>query len=343
MIISSFTPLSNTNQKVSVILTTYNHERFIAKAINSILMQKVDFEYEIRIIEDCSTDSTRKIVVDFQNRYPDKIRLSLAEKNRNDNRDWAKAIQAAQSQYIALLDGDDYWTSPYKLQTQVDLLEDNKGCSICFHQVYNLYPDGNKLLYTENFDVESNKTVFTLEDLMFQNFLPTCSVVFRNQLFGEFPESFYDMPSPDWFLNVLNAQYGNIIYIDEIWGVRRVHSDGIISMKSPLEKWQFNITCIGIINAYLDYRYTRQANDRILSCHYHIVKLLIKEKNFDNARIHAKKGLAISPAGKRIYKLFLRAFILSGDSAPVFYHLLQLFRRTRERLKRTFLFLCHRK
>ena len=95
--------------KVTVLVTTYNHEKYIAQALDSVLMQKTNFDYEIIISEDCSTDRTRSIVVDFQRRNPRKIHLLLPRKNLgcgSGNRIFAQAFESTQSQYVALLDGD---------------------------------------------------------------------------------------------------------------------------------------------------------------------------------------------------------------------------------------------
>src|SRR5690348_13348495 len=109
--------------KVTVLVITYNHEPFIRQAIESVMMQVTDFEYEVVIIEDFSTDRTRDIVIEFQEKYRNKIRLVLADKHSNVRTAGPGEILKARGRYIALLDGDDYWTSPHKLQKQVDFLD----------------------------------------------------------------------------------------------------------------------------------------------------------------------------------------------------------------------------
>src|SRR4030067_128381 len=111
--------------KVSVIVITYNHEEFICQSLDSILMQDVNFEYEIVIGEDCSTDKTRDILLDYQKNYPDKIRLILSEKNRGLIANFVQTYKSCSGEYIATIDGDDYWTSSQKLQKQVDFLDNN--------------------------------------------------------------------------------------------------------------------------------------------------------------------------------------------------------------------------
>ncbi|SRR6266446_922637 len=130
--------------KPSVCLITYNHGRFITQALASALAQKTNFEFEIVIGEDCSADHTRQILVEYQHRYPNKIRLVLPENNLGANRNCARILQAYRGEYIALLEGDDYWTAPTKLQEQVDFLDSHEECAICSHAVRVFHEDGNE-------------------------------------------------------------------------------------------------------------------------------------------------------------------------------------------------------
>ena len=101
--------------KVTVLVMTYNHERFLSQALDSVVEQRVGFDHEILVSEDCSTDRTRDIVVAYSRRHPDRIRPILSETNLASNEIVARGIRAARGEYLALLDGDDYWTSPHKL------------------------------------------------------------------------------------------------------------------------------------------------------------------------------------------------------------------------------------
>ena len=129
--------------KVSVHMITYNHERFIAQAIEGVLMQQTDFAVELVIGEDCSTDGTRAIVRRYGERYPERIRLLLQERNLGARANALATLNACRGQYIALCEGDDYWTDPTKLQKQVDFLESHPECSLCFHRVLVVYEDGS--------------------------------------------------------------------------------------------------------------------------------------------------------------------------------------------------------
>ena len=130
--------------KVSVLVITYNHEKFIAQALDSVLMQETDFIYEIIVGEDCSSDQTRKIVLAYGEKYPDKVRLLLPEQNLGMMYNFITTYRACRGQYIAILEGDDYWTSDRKLQKQVDFLDSHQDCTACFHNVNVVYESDSK-------------------------------------------------------------------------------------------------------------------------------------------------------------------------------------------------------
>jgi len=241
--------------KVTVLVTTYNHEQYIAQALDSVLMQETNCDYEIIIAEDCSTDRTRSIVLDFQRRNPEKIRLVLPAENLgcHGNRVFAQAFELAQGQYVALLDGDDYWTSPTKLQKQADFLDAHPECALCFHNALRIYEDENRVPFPQNFAAQ--KQISVLEDIWQGNFIAGCAAMFRKDALGSFPEWYYDLPYGDWPLYILCAQHGKIGYIDEILGVYRIHSDGLWSRLDRIQKLEGLIAFYETINAKLNFRF----------------------------------------------------------------------------------------
>src|SRR5919202_3380596 len=122
-------------KKVSVLMITYNQEAFIAQAIRSALMQITDFDYEIVIGDDCSTDGTRDIVADLARKHPSKIRPLFQDVHLGVNRNLVSTLKACTGQYVAILEGDDYWTTQKKLQLQVNFLDCHYDYAICFHNV----------------------------------------------------------------------------------------------------------------------------------------------------------------------------------------------------------------
>lgn len=224
--------------KVSVSIITYNHARYIAQAVESALMQQTDFPFEIVIGEDKSTDGTREIVKNLAKGHGDRIRLLLHERKHTStangrptgNWNFANNVKQCRGKYIALLDGDDYWTSPLKLQKQADFVDANDDCAMCYHNV-RILDERNP----ERVELAENKTGRkTLKNLLRGNFMQTCSVMFRAGLFGDFPEWFYRSPLGDWPLHVLNGRFGDIGYIDEVMGVYRKHSSGAWSQHEEI-------------------------------------------------------------------------------------------------------------
>ena len=212
--------------KVSVIVRAYNLELYIAQALESVLMQKTDFDYEIIVGEDGSTDGTREIVIEYARRHPEKIRLILPDENLGGygNIIWARALEMVRGSYIAWLDGDDYWTAPDKLQKQSDFLDAHAECAICFHNV-RVIEDG-KCWQINNF---RQKKISSLRDIVATNFIGSCSTMYRHGLFGPLPAWLDEVPNSDWPLHILNAKHGKIGYIDEEMSVYRIHSQGVWS------------------------------------------------------------------------------------------------------------------
>ena len=120
---------------ISVLITAYNRERHLARALDSVLMQEGPFSLEIVIGEDCSTDRTREIIRDYHGRYPDLVHPLFHPRNVGPVANYALTLKACHGRYVALLDADDYWLSPDKLRKQMEFLEQHPQCSFCFHNV----------------------------------------------------------------------------------------------------------------------------------------------------------------------------------------------------------------
>lgn len=220
---------------VSVSITTYNHQDYIAQAIDSVLMQKTNFDYEIIIGEDDSEDNTRAIVKEYKERYPDRIKLFLNSRgnviyvNGRPTGRWnaVNNLKHARGQYIALCEGDDYWTDPNKLQKQVDFLDANQDYVICFHWAGWLNQERGKIMNWK-YGPPVVKSYYTVDDLLeHSNFIATCSTVFRNKIFDDFPDWYYRVGIGDLPLHILNAQHGKIGFLDEPMVVYRRHKGGM--------------------------------------------------------------------------------------------------------------------
>lgn len=225
--------------KVSVAMVTYRHAKFLGQAIESVLQQETDFEFELVIGEDCSPDGTREVAREYATRYPDRIRLELPERNVGLTRNLARTIGSCRGKYVAWLEGDDYWTSRHKLQRQADFLDRNQDCAWCFTRAEVV--DANGAPIPTKPPLREVKSKYTLAEYLSLLFHPrACTVMFRHRLFPEFPDWFYDMPTGDMPLHVLNAQKGDIGFIDEVMAAYRIHEGGVWSHGVAPNDWSAN-------------------------------------------------------------------------------------------------------
>lgn len=276
--------------QLSVCMITYNHEQFIAQAIESVLMQKTNFEFEIIICEDCSTDKTREICVSLKDKYPDKITLVLNKVNIGMLPNFIQALTARSGKYIALLEGDDFWTDPNKLQKQFDFLEANPEYSICFHNAFKLYEESNtKKIFINKTKI---KDTYSIDDILKQNFIPTLSCVYRNHLIKDFPKWFYDAMPGDWFLHILNAQFGKLKYINEIMGTYRIHAGGNYSGPPQIRNFEKTIKSLESLYQEIDDKYKKKVLKVLSKRYFSLGKLLLKnnaKKEALNKTIHSIK------------------------------------------------------
>ena len=224
---------------VSVAMVTYNHEPFIAQALDSILMQEVDFDYEVVIGEDKSTDRTREIVEDYQRRHPDKIRLRLARENLYSQglKPGIGVRAACRGKYIAILEGDDCWTDPKKLQKQVNILETDPDVALVHTNVMVQPQDSGGSAYAFYGETDLSCPLRNpwpgekthLRDLALRNYISTCSVMYRAWPMVELPSWFKDLPFGDYALWLLTAKRGAIRCMKDITGVYRQHDGGVMS------------------------------------------------------------------------------------------------------------------
>jgi len=218
---------------VSVSMITYNHEAFISQAIEGVLIQETDFPVELIIGDDCSTDRTREICLAYQKKFPDKIRVLPREKNLGITGNSTDVFKNCDGKYVALCEGDDFWTHPQKLQKQVDFLEANPDFAMCSHNAIVIYNNKNKASHELT---DNKKDVFTFDDVVKKNFsMPTNSCVFRNNIFQSLPDSF---PMFDWAVHLLSSSKGKIKFLDEVMSVYRKHEGGWTNLSATLKAKQ---------------------------------------------------------------------------------------------------------
>jgi hypothetical protein len=265
--------------KVSVCMITYNHERYIAQAVESVLSQRITFPIEIVIGEDASRDRTQEILWGLAKQHPDTIRLKLGEQNIGGQANFMETFARCRGQYVAMLEGDDYWTCVDKLQRQADVLDDHPEWAMCFHPCACLYEDG--LQGTPIYPFNWTKPVATIDDLFSANFIPTSAVLFRNRLFPEFPAWFRELLAGDWPLHILNAAHGDIGFMPEIMSVYRIHGSGVWSGATVADRLVAVFEVLSAIDHHFAGKYTRL----IEACRAATIRYVVSQANAAASRV----------------------------------------------------------
>jgi len=211
---------------VSVVITTYNDEKYIARALASVLEQATAFPFEVIVAEDCSTDGTRAVIERAIQGREGQVLPMFSERNTGGIGNFLLALARARGRFIALLDGDDYWTSPHKLSTQVQYLSEHPECPACFHNVEIFYDYGDLPPHRHNGPGTPDAT---FDRILAGNFIAGPSPMFRRETIEKMPLQTYDVKWPDWAMHVVASQYGPVGYIDEVLAAHRIHERGMWS------------------------------------------------------------------------------------------------------------------
>ncbi len=211
---------------VSVIMITYGHENFIEQAINGVLMQICDFDVELIIANDCSPDKTDDVIQNIleNHQYPSWIRYTRHEKNIGMMPNFIFGLEQCKGKFIAICEGDDYWTDPLKLQKQVNFLNENLDFYGHAHQC-NIIEDGKKNIIFK----DKIKEILTVNDLIEGRLFHTATLMFRNEAKQIFNQIGHNVLSGDRLLFLSIAFKGKIYFSDEIMCIYRKHSGGISS------------------------------------------------------------------------------------------------------------------
>lgn len=248
---------------VSVCLITYNHSKYIRQAIDSILMQQVDFGWELVIADDFSTDGTREILQEYKNKHPDFIQLILQPTNVGAGKNWLKLLSSANNKYIAYLEGDDYWTDPLKLQKQVDFLEANQDYSLCFTNSTIIFEGSDTTMPYLKYNESKELSAFNIIKGG-GRVCPSASLVFRNY--------FKDAPFPDFLKTAMSGDRalaffllskGRIYALNYFSCIYRKHQGGIFtSIKDDAAKRLIyavsNIETLDSFDLYTSHKYKKE-------------------------------------------------------------------------------------
>lgn len=216
---------------VSVFVMVYNHEKYITECLDGILMQKCNFNFDIVVGEDCSTDNSREILLDYQNRYPGKFKLLLHETNIGAAKNQMEVFKNCTGKYIAMCEGDDYWIDPFKLQKQVDFLETNEDYVLIHSDIFLKNSSGEYINSLRNTISKitrwpKNKDTNVVKYLVKGNYIMTLTVLItKNALFealDRITENDNQVANIDYTLFLELSRLGKIHYQQEKTAVYRI-------------------------------------------------------------------------------------------------------------------------
>ncbi len=244
---------------IDVIVGTYNHQRYIGECLDSILQQETTYSMTIRVADDCSNDGTQDVLRRYREKHGERVVLSLDTKNRglfDKDRLFLRLLRGSRADYIALVEGDDCWADPHKLQKQAAFLEANPDYVICYHNA-RIVDEHGRLLQASKLP-EDLKRDFSCDELIRGKMILTLTMCFRNTLHG-FPEEFYRVYNPDKFLTSLLGNHGSGKYMAEIGdAVYRKHSRAVWSTLGR----SIQVFRNGVTRAWLHRYYKRIGNRR---------------------------------------------------------------------------------
>lgn len=242
---------------ISIALIAYNHEKFIKDTFHGIAMQEFSGTIEVIIGDDCSLDRTRELATEFAAQHPN-VKLLFHAKNGGMVHNWTTTIDACTGRYIALCEGDDYWTDPCKLQRQFDLMEQHPEHSMCWHPV-DVMEEGVQLPYP----YAEGKEIADINDIIQSHFIPTCSLVFRNGLV-HWPHWIKEVKAMDLILESMLATYGTAVRIDMNMGTYRQHPAGISKMDINKSSVLFSLSTLKKFNNWSNRNFDEVVRQKIV-------------------------------------------------------------------------------
>lgn len=331
------------NKKVLTVITiTYNQEKYIEKCIESIVMQKTNFDFELVISDDASSDKTRDIIKKYQKKYPNIIKPIFREKNLGSMDNFIETLNSVHTKYVALCDGDDFWTDENKLQKQVDFLEENKDYNICFHQTEVFFEDKSKESFIS--PIECKETI-SFEDIAKENVIPANTVVYRWQFTKEnsFKKAFpINIIPGDHYVHLMHAYNSKAKFIKEPMSKYRRHSSGIWWATANGSEEEFHLKYgIKFLNFYNEVEKNFIISKKIFesskkyTCARTLVAFLKNNKYEELNKLHKENKELVEECMKEINLSF--DYLEFGRVKKLFYLFFFENKLFREKFKRKFL------
>lgn len=272
--------MSNNNQLVEVCIITYNQEQFINECLTSTLNQNTNRKVKIHVYDDASSDQTfERLKIVTTNSEKISLKINQNSHNLGVSANFYQAVKQTESEYIAILEGDDYWIDPCKLKLQIKAMEENPEASFCFTDVA-VEKNGNREHIHPNLDGKTR--LFNAIDLADQtgSIAQTCTLLIRKKFLKDIPNWVLNSYTLDWCLQIFLANQGPALYIPQTTSVYRIHDQGVWSKLNPFEGWRKNHQFYKvIIKTFKDIKYKRRIRIRIINQITQALELAVVEYN----------------------------------------------------------------
>lgn len=246
---------------VSVIVLSYNHEKYIGQCLEGILAQKGDFRIDLVIGDDCSTDGTLEVIrsyLDALGRDDVEVKMLTAGTNLGVTRNFQRTLEACTGKYIAICEGDDYWICDEKLRVQADMLMRRPDCALSFNDIY-IYTEATGEYSTFEYQQEIDEDVLTMRDLVRGYFIGNISCcMYDGQYVRSLPSGLFELFIGDWMFNICYSDFGDIARVRRKMSVYRRHDAGMWSAKPVPERAKVLHGLIGEYNRFLNFDFDRQ-------------------------------------------------------------------------------------
>lgn len=311
------------NIVVSILCHTFNHSSYIKIALDGFIMQKTDFDFEICIHDDASTDGTQSIIKQYEEKYPNLVKPIYQSVNQYSQGRSVFEInrKRAQGKYIAICEGDDYWIDPNKLQKQVTLLEVDPECICVGHACY--IQNTRNPFARKTWRIGSEERVLSMQEIIENrgSVFPFHSFMFRNVPI-EIPEFFKHFKVGDVTRLMYFATKGNIYYCPKVMSVYRVGIDSSwthrvrMNEMKIIEHYQSEIEFFNQFNSYTNFQYENSINQVITRLEY---IMLIRKRDFDTIKQEKYKQYLQK-------SLYSRLAMLTEKYLPVMFNYLRFLR-----------------
>jgi glycosyltransferase involved in cell wall biosynthesis len=244
---------------LTILIITYNQEKYIRECLDSILMQDLPESFEIVIADDCSTDNTLAIIFEVLDKLTIDYRVLECSKNLGIDKNYKRGFESCRGKYIAVMEGDDYWTDPRRIEKHISFLDEHRECVMSFNRLI-IFMQELGTFTVHKWESDEDFQYFTSNRIAGGYFIGNLSAcLFRNSALKKLKNDFYEIGiMADWGLGIALGQIGLLGKLKEITSVHRVHSEGYWNHRTITQKHDRLISKIDEYNKYFNYHYDKE-------------------------------------------------------------------------------------